>query len=146
MGRGRGGYTEKQVSYKNSGGHKVTDSGAIFVAERYIDMGYEAVFRQEHPPNRAYDLSIKSSDDTSFIKNIEVKQISSSNPSKIATNIAKANKQISDGDTIALYMSKHNNSETGRKFVEAGIAEARRKGLIHGPIEVWFKDKTYITY
>ena len=42
MGRGRGGYTEKQTSYKDSGGHKVTDSGAIFVAERYIDQGYEA--------------------------------------------------------------------------------------------------------
>ena len=42
MGRGRGGYTEKQTSYKDSGGHKVTDPGAIFVAERYIDQGYEA--------------------------------------------------------------------------------------------------------
>ena len=45
MGRGQGGYTEKQTTYKDSGGHKVTDQGAVFVAERYIDQGYEAVFR-----------------------------------------------------------------------------------------------------
>jgi len=146
MGRGRGGYTEKQVSYKNSGGNKVIDNGSIYVAERYIDMGYEAVFRQEHPPNKTYDLSIKSSDDINFLKNIEVKKINSSNPSKIATNIEKANKQISKGDTIALFISNHSNSETGKKFVEAGIAEAKRKGLIHGPIEIWFNDKTHVVY
>ncbi len=35
MGRGYGGYTEAQPSYKDSGGHKVTDNGAIFVAERW---------------------------------------------------------------------------------------------------------------
>ena len=46
MGRGKGGYTTIQTNYKDSGGRKVTDKGTIFVAERYIDLGYEVVFRQ----------------------------------------------------------------------------------------------------
>ena len=146
MGRGRGGYTEKRVSYTDSGGKKVTDAGSIFVAERYIDEGYEAVFRQTHEPDKTYDLTIKSSDDKNYIKNIEVKQVTSSNPSKIASNIKKANRQISDGDTIAIYLPNHKNSKSGRKFAEEGISEARRKGWIKGPIEVWFSDKTKIDY
>lgn len=146
MGRGRGGYTEIQTSFKDSSGHKVTDKGSIFVAERCIDQGYEAVFRQTHAPDHTYDLTIKSSNDEDFIKNIEVKRVTSPNSSKIAANIKKANEQIYAGDTIAIYLPNHRNSETGRKFAEAGIAEARRKGYIIGPIEVWFSDKTKISY
>lgn len=84
MGRGRGGYTEKQPSYKDSGGHKVTDKGAIFVAERYMDQGYEAVFRRDHNPDRGCDLTIKTSDDETFIKNIEVKAVVSPKTRKIS--------------------------------------------------------------
>ena len=146
MGRGRGGYTQKQLHYKYSEGKKVTDPGAIFVAERYMDAGYEAVFRQTHAPQKTYDLTIKSSDDIEYIKNIEVKQVTSSNPSKIATNIKKANQQISDGDTIAIYLPNHKNDEDGRSFAEEGLSEARRKGWIKGPVEVWFSDKTKIDY
>ena len=75
-----------------------------------------------------------------------MKRITSSNPSKIASNIKKANEQIHDGDTIAIVLPGHKNSKTGREFAEAGIAEARRKGLIKGPVEVWFSDKTKIEY
>ena len=142
MGRGRGGYTEKQPSYKDSGGHKVTDKGAIFVAERYMDQGYEAVFRRRHDPDRGYDLTIKTSDDENFVKNIEVKAITSNNPSKISTRIGEAAGQISKGDTVAIFLPNHRNSQTGRALAEAGIAEARRKGYVKGPIEIWFSDKT----
>lgn len=146
MGRGNGGYTEKQSGYKDSGGHKVTDSGSIFVAERYMDLGYEAVFRREHQPNRSYDLTIKTSDDENFVKNIEVKRVTSANPSKIADNIKKAHDQIGDGDTVAVYLPNHKNNEKGRSFAAKGIAEAKRKGFIRGPIEVWFSDKQRVTY
>lgn len=146
MGRGRGGYTEKQISYTDSGGHKVTDKNAIFVAERYIDQGYEVVFRQKHDPDKSLDLTIKSSDDETFIKNIEVKGITSINPSQIASRIRKANDQIAAGDTIAIYLPEYHNDAAGRDFAEKGIAEARRKGLIKGPIEVWFSDKTKIDF
>ena len=146
MGRGRGGYTEKQVSYRDSGGYKVTDPGAIFVAERYIDEGYEAVFRQKHAPEKSYDISIKSSDDTEFIKNIEVKRVTGSNPSKIASNIKKAGLQIKEGETVAIVLPNHKNDEAGRNFAKAGVDEARRKGYIKGPIEVWFSDKTKIDF
>ena len=149
MGRGNGGYTEKTPnhSYKDSGGHKVTDQGAIWVGERYIDAGYETVFRQQHPERgHQYDLTIKSSDDENFIKNIEVKRITSKNASNIAKNINTAGAQISDGDTVALYFPDRKSTQSNREFVERGIAEARRKGYIKGPIEVWFSDKTKIEY
>ncbi len=145
MGRGHGGYTETQLSYQDSGGNKVDDPGTIFVAERYIEMGYESVFRQTHD-YRTYDLTIKTSDDTQYVKNIEVKRITSDNPSKIATRIKEASGQIKDGDTIALYLFKHTNSSSGIEFARKGIAEARRKGYIKGPIEVWFNDKTKVDF
>ena len=47
MGRGKGGYTQIQTNYKDSGGRKVTDSGTIFVAERYIDMGFGPFIKNE---------------------------------------------------------------------------------------------------
>lgn len=146
MGRGRGGYTEKQVSYRDSGNHKVTDSGAIFVAERYIDMGYESVFRQKHEPDKTYDLTIKTSDDADYVKNIEVKRVTSPNPSKISSNIEKAGLQISEGETVAIVLPNHKNDESGRNFAKTGVDEARRKGFVKGPIEVWFSDKTKIDF
>ena len=149
MGRGKGGYTKKTPnhSYKDSGGHKVTDPGAIWVGERYMDAGFETVFRQQHPERgRQYDLTIKSSDDENFIKNIDVKKITSNNTSNIAKNIKTAGAQISDGDTVALFFPDRKSTQSNREFVEQGIAEARRKGYIKGPIEVWFSDKTKIEY
>lgn len=144
MGRGAGGYTEKQTSYKDSGGHKVTDSGAIFVGERYIDMGYETVFRQEHDGQKNYDLTIKTSDDSEFVKNIEVKRVTSENSSKVASNLKKGFIQVGDGGTVAIYLPNRSNCPSAVKFVKEGYAEAQRKGFVKGPVEVWFKDKTKI--
>lgn len=145
MGRGNGGYNEKQSGYKDSSGHKVTDTGAIWVAERYIDMGYESVFRQQHPEKgKQFDLTIKTADDQSYIKNIEVKKITTTNSSNIAKNIKYASRQISSGDTVALYFEGRKNNINNRNFVTKGIEEARRKGFIKGPVEVWFSDKTKI--
>jgi hypothetical protein len=141
MGRGNGGYTGEQESYKDSGGMKVTDKGAIFVAERYMELGYESVFRRRKE-DKTYDLTIKTSDDTQCVKNIEVKMISSNNPSQIAKQLKNAYAQIGDGDTVALYLPHHSNCKAANDFVKAGIDEARRKGYIRGPIEVWFSDKT----
>lgn len=149
MGRGHGGYAEISSghNYKDSGGNKVTDSGAIWVGERYIEQGYETVFRQEHPQqHRQYDLTIKTSDDTNFVKNIEVKQVTTMNSSNIAKNIHIASGQISDGDTVALFFSSRISSTENRSFVERGIAEAKRKGYVVGPIEVWFSDKKKFEY
>ena len=67
MGRGRGGYTEYQESYVDSKKKKVIDRGAIFVAERYMDLGYESVFRGQKE-GKSLDLTIKTSDDTQFVK------------------------------------------------------------------------------
>ena len=147
MGRGRGGYTSIQTGYKDSGGRKVTDSGTIFVAERYIDMGYESVFRQRHDEINAktYDLTIKTSDDKEYVKNIEVKRVTSNNPSQLAKNIKEAFEQVGDGGTVALYLpNREKNSSVTMSFINNGYQEAVRKGFVNGPIEVWFDDKTKI--
>lgn len=146
MGRGRGGYTGYETSYKDSGGKKVTDKGSIFVAERYIDQGYESVFRREHQPEKSYDLTIKSSDDSTFIKNIEVKRVTSESPASLAKNIKKGFSQFKPGyeDTVAIVLPNHCNDEAGRKLAQEGFAEAKRKGWVKGKVEVWFNDKTKI--
>ena len=146
MGRGRGGYTKKQVTYRDSGFNKVTDKGAIFVAERYIEMGYEVVFRQKHDDlgQKTYDLTIKTSDDTKVVKNIEVKSVTSSNPSQLAKNIKRAFEQAGEGDTVSIVLPNRVNDSETRKFIEEGFAEACRKGHVKGEVEVWFKDKTRI--
>lgn len=117
-----------------------------FLLQNVTLNGYEAVFRQKHEPNKTYDLTIKTSNDKDFIKNIEVKQITSNNVSKIAPRINEANQQISREDTIAIVLAKHKNDNNGRAFAKAGINEARRKGYIKGKIEVWFSDKTKIVF
>jgi len=150
MGKGRGGYTAHEIYYRDSGGHKVTDPGAIFIAERYIDKGYEVVFRQEKRDshNKMYDLTIKTSDDKEFIKNIEVKRVTSTNPSQIAQNIEKANKQF-DGKTgnnhVAIYLPNQKNDAQGRNLAMLGFAEAERKNYSKCPVEIWFSDHTCIT-
>lgn len=146
MGRGRGGYTQHQLSYRDSGGRKVKDKGSIFVAERYMDLGYESVFRREIDGVKRFDLTIKTSDDVNFVKNIEVKQVISPNSSRIAENIRNGFEQLAGegGGTIALYDANHNQSQDRISFILKGIDEARRKGWIKGPIEVWFKDKTCV--
>jgi len=142
MGRGYGGYTEisPEHSYKDSGGRKVTDSGSIFVAEQYINAGYESVFRQRHENQQTYDLTIKTSDDVQYVKNIEVKQVVSTNPSKLATNIGAAFEQVKEGGTVAIYLSKMSRNETSERFVREGFAEAQRKGWVVGKVEIRFSD------
>lgn len=64
----------------------------------------------------------------------------------IAKNIKIAGAQISEGDTVALLFPDRTSTQSNRDFVERGIAEAKRKGYVKGPIEVWFSDKTKIDY
>ena len=144
MGRGRGGYTEKQATYRNSGGHKVTDTGSIFVAERDIDQGFEVVFRQEHANQKTFDLTIKTSDDTKIIKNIEVKKTTSRNPSQIAKNIKEGFEQVGKDGTVAIFLPNRSNCVSSNEFARAGFAEAQRKGWVAGKVEVWFSDRTKI--
>jgi len=89
-------------------------------------------------------LIIKSSDDVTFVKNIEVKSVYSPNPNKIAKNIEEARKQIKKGDTVAIFLRNFVKGEAGMKFAEEGISIARRKNLIIGPIEIWFSDKKFV--
>jgi hypothetical protein len=148
MGRGCGGYTEIHANYKDSGGHKVKDIGTIFVAERYIDAGYESVFRQEHQPDKSFDLTIKTSDDVDFVKNIEVKRVTSENPSKISFRIAEGFEQFVPGQegTVAIVLPNHKNDPKGISFAKVGFDEAKRKGFVIGEVEFWFSDKTKVVF
>ncbi len=148
MGRGRGGYVGKQALYMDTAGETVGDRHAIFVAERYMDMGYEAVFRRRRPPDKSYDLTIKSSDDNEYIKNIEVKGVTSYNPSQMAIDIRRAFGQFDPGyeDTVAIFLLNFRNNEAGRKFAKEGFNEAVRKGNVKGHVEVWFSDRTKIVF
>ena len=148
MGRGNGGYTEKQPYYRDSMNNKVTDQGAIFVAERYIDQGFEVVFRQDQTPGKHYDLTIKDSSDTVFVKNIEVKKMTSENPGQIAKNIKRAFEQLDNtpNGTVALYFENHTKTESIIDVIKAGYKEAKRKNNVHGNVEVWFKDKTCMVF
>lgn len=146
MGRGAGGYTEKQASYRDSGGHKVTDSGSIFVGERYIDMGYETVFRQVHDGQKNYDLTIKTSDDLEFVKNIEVKKTTSKNPSQMAKNIKEGFGQVGKDGTVAIYLPNRTNCDSAISYATKAYEEAQRKGWVDGHVEVWFSDKTKIDF
>ncbi len=103
--------------------------------------GYETVFRQEHHGKRTYDLTIKDSNDTKVIKNIEVKKVTSNNPSKISDDIIKGFKQVGIGGTVAIYLENHTKS-TGEILAKTGYAEAKRKGKVFGSVEIWYKDKT----
>jgi len=144
MGRGRGGYTKKQPSYKDSGGRKVNDNGSKFVAERYIDLGFEVVFRRQHqerPSIPSFDLTIKTSNDKDFVKNIEVKSVFTNNPVAISRRIEKAGKQISIGDTVAIYLPKAKHNKAGIDLAKEGINRAKAKKCVIGPIEVWYSDK-----
>lgn len=148
MGRGKGGYTTIQTGYRDSGGRKVTDPGSVFVAERYIDAGYESVFRQRHEPQKTYDLTIKTSDDSEYVKNIEVKRLTSNNPSVMAKRIGEAFTQFSSGreDTVAIVLPNLKNNGKGLQFAKDGYSEALRKGFVKGNVEVWFSDKTKIEF
>ena len=94
---------------------------------------------------KTYDLTIKTSDDKDYVKNIEVKQVTTNNPSQLAKNIKRAFEQVGDGGTVALYLPERDkNSRVTRDFINNGYQEAMRKGFVKGSVEVWFDDKTKI--
>lgn len=64
----------------------------------------------------------------------------------LAKNIHKASSQLDEGGTVALYFEGRKSTAANKDFVRKGIEEARRKGYIKGPVEVWFSDKTKFDY
>ena len=84
-----------------------------------MDLGYESVFRREIDGVKRFDLTIKTSDDVNFVKNIEVKQVISPNSSRIAENIRNGFEQLAGegGGTIALYDANHNQSQDRISFI-----------------------------
>ena len=137
----------KGKCYYDTGGHKVTDKNAIEVAEHYIREGKYVAFLQQKPPDKRADLSVEGS-------HVEVKGISSTNPSQIASKICQGFRQL-EADmsryakedrkpTKVVILSKHENFSDGYRAACEGYKEAKRKGHVNGTVEFWYNDKIYV--
>ncbi|MCD8295251.1 MAG: hypothetical protein LUE27_08430 [Clostridia bacterium] len=157
MGRGHGGYVEKNNLYRDTANHKVKDNGAICVGESYIEAGYCVVFiKQQSKENnvKKYDLAIKDYDDTEILDRIEVKQVTSTSPSRISDDIEKGGAKFTGGYTgsVDLYFPRLKNNQADLRIVQAGIDYALRENnrksepFIKGSIRVWLSDGTHKDY
>ena len=138
----------KDKCYYDTGGHKVKDKNSIEVAEYYINKGKRVAFLQEKPPEKRPDLLV----DNNLL--VEVKGISSTNPSQISKQLEKASKQIDKelskysadkkvGAKIII-VSRHSNFEDDYNAVCEGYKEAKRKGEVGFKVEFWHDGKIYI--
>lgn len=143
MGRGNGGYVEKQDFYRDTAGRKVIDKGAIAVAEAYIDQGKEVVFRRVHEPDQFYDLTIKDPETEEYIKDIEVKTFYSFKANTISAKIENATSQLasSKNPVITLYLPTVTNEIEARCKLHDGIIAAMKH--IQSDVEVLMGDKTF---
>ncbi len=157
MGRGKGGYIAKSDLYRGTANHKVTDKGVIYVGERYIEAGYCVVFIKQQSKVtdvKTYDLAIKDQDDTKILERIEVKQITSSSPSRISDDIEKGFTKFTGDYTgsVDLYFPKLKNTQSDLNIVQAGIDYAVRQNslkeepFIKGSIRIWLSDGTHVDY
>lgn len=138
----------KDKCYYDTGGHKVKDKNAIEVAEQYMSEGKYVAFLQEKENSRRPDLMV----DRELL--VEVKGISSTNPGQVAKNIKKAFQQIETElshypedkrkPSKVIILSRHDNFEAAFKSAREGYQEAKRKGLVSGPVEFWHQGKVFI--
>ena len=137
----------KGKCYYDTGGHKVTDKNAIEVAEHYIREGKYVAFLQQKPPDKRADLSVEGF-------HVEVKGISSTNPSQVASKIKQGFEQLevdmsrySKEDrrpTKVIILSKHESFSEGYNSACEGYKEAVRKGDVKGSVEFWYHNKIHI--
>ena len=72
----------KDKCYYDTGGHKVKDQNAVAVGEYYIKQGKYVAFLKEIPNENRADMSVEG-------VHVEVKGMSSPNPSQVAKNLKK---------------------------------------------------------
>lgn len=143
---GSGGAT-KERCYYDTGGHKVTDNNAIFVAESYINEGkYVAFLQEKHGQERA-DLSVDG-------VHTEVKGLTTLNPDKISKRIEKADSQVKadnknyPDDTNKqgkiILLSKHGKDVSKEEILakmKEGLKRAQKNGEITSKVEVWIGEE-----
>ena len=139
---------KKDGCYKDSHGFKVTETSSIIAAEYYMSLGMYIVFlhksetEKEGRPDLLVDYELL----------VEVKGIASLNSSQITKQIKHASKQISDElarrseaeqlPAKIVLISLHETFDIGFQLIDAGYQEAKRKALVHFPIEFWFRGKS----
>ncbi len=136
----------KDKCYYDSGGHKVKDKNAIIIGEYYINKGKYVVFLKEVPDDNRADLSVEGI-------HVEVKGMSSKNPSQVAKNIKKGFIQV-DADNkrypkethcpgVVIILSEYDSLEEALRIVKAGYDEAVRKGYVTGYVKLFHDGEMY---
>lgn len=139
----------KDGCYKDSEGDKVIDKNAIEVAEYYLREGKYVVFYHEDGIHNVPDLSVD------FKMVVEVKGVSSLNPTRIKENIEKATLQIEarlskypEGDRhegkIVLLSRYTQSFEVGYRVVYEGYQRAKREGVARFRVEFWFHGEIHV--
>jgi len=139
----------KEKTYRDTGGHKVTDKNAIFVGEHYIDEGKYVAFLQEKEGQNRADLSVDG-------QHVEVKGLSTLNPDNVEGKLKHAFIQV-DADNPrypaethregkVIILSKHPAGTDESLIYEkmyAGFLSAQHKGYVTGKVELWVNNKIY---
>ena len=138
---------KKDGCYKDSEGDKVIDKNAIIAAEYYIDLGMYVVFLHEDEISRP-DLLV----DFEFL--VEIKGLTSPNPSQISKQIRKASQQIEKEHSKypeeerlpakIVLISLHTDFEVGFHAITEGYKEAKRKDYVHFKTELWINGEIHI--
>lgn len=141
---------KKEGCYKDSEGKiKIKDKNAIEVAEYYLNEGRYVVFYHEDGINNVPDLSVD------FKMVVEVKGVSSLNPTRIKENIEKATLQIEaklskypEDDRhegkIILFSRYTQSFEVGYRVVCEGYRRAKLEGVARFQVEFWFNGEIHI--
>lgn len=137
---------KKEKCYYDTGNNKVTDNNSIAVAEYYINQGKYVAFLQQRKGQKRADLSVEG-------VHVEVKGMSSRNPSVVADNIEYAFHQISGDnyryppethrDGVVIILSKYSSYEEAYKIVNEGLQEAYRKRAVKGKVKLFHAGTMY---
>lgn len=136
----------KEKCYYDTGGHKVKDQNAVAVGEYYIKQGKYVAFLKEIPNENRADMSVEG-------VHIEVKGMSSPNPSQVAKNLKKGFTQV-DADNkrhptethrpgTVVILSEYKTLEEAQRVVKAGYDEAVRKGYVTGNVKLFHNGVMY---
>ncbi len=136
---------KKNDCYYDSQNKKVTDKNAIEVAEYYLKLGMYVVFLNDKysRPDLLVDYELL----------VEVKGVTSPNPSQISKQLKKASRQIESEYSHVpedkrlpakiMLILQQETFEIGYHAIFEGYKEAKRKNQVHFEVEFLFQGKVY---
>ena len=149
--RGKDGYSmplenvrrKQGAYYEDINGHKIDDKGTIAVAEWYMGQGFNVIFQPEQSGERGvkgFDLTLRTSENKEFIRDIEVKRITSVTEENVTKHIKEGFQQVQDGGTVTIYLPRNRQDQRIIRKLQHGFEEANRLGLVKGHVEAFFSD------